>query len=254
MNEKLTLVAAICIEAFGRQESDNIAAHTIRAIMELAEITILKDKVIIEKSDPISEEIYRAVLTSLEDNVQVEVCRTDEFADDVDDVDDVRTVTLSSGADAIRFACTVLAQEELDPEFNVEFIYDSRISERARRAEARAAHEMREEDLARKIRENEMDKQVQALEWLHVNIDNILLPEILEKLGVVLAWDTEKDSKAIANIPMLSIVELFPQYANPHNMEGSAPWSRYDMLDGILRNDKVVEEHKKGFFTKIFGK
>ncbi|AXG66980.1 hypothetical protein HOU08_gp254 [Dickeya phage vB_DsoM_JA29] len=127
MNSKLALIAAICIEAFTTNETDNIATITIRALLHSANITITPTTITFESEDFSDDCVITAELSCADENIRIHSKVSDEFADDFES-DDERTVVFAEATHALQFVCSQLAGLTLDPEFSIVPLEDSRIS------------------------------------------------------------------------------------------------------------------------------
>lgn len=128
MNSKLALIAAICIEAFTTNETDNIATITVRALLQSANITIKQDKIIFESEDFTDDCAVVAELTCAGENIRIESKMYDDSFMDVSDFEDERTVVFAEATHSLQFVCSQLAGLTLDPEFSIVPLEDTRIS------------------------------------------------------------------------------------------------------------------------------
>lgn len=124
MNDKLTLIAAIVVEAFSRTETKNIATNVVRAMLPTCKFSIVQNAVEIEMEDD-SEEISIAIsISNHEENISV---TSNIFYEDWNREDDTRVVVFPVASNAMQFACLQITNQTLDPDFAVEPLYDTRV-------------------------------------------------------------------------------------------------------------------------------
>ncbi|AXG66655.1 hypothetical protein JA13_252 [Dickeya phage vB_DsoM_JA13] len=256
MNSKLALIAAICVEAFTKNETDNIATITVRALLQSANITIQPNKIIFESEDFADDCAVVAELTCAGENIRIESKMYDDSFMDASDFEDARTVVFSEATHSLQFVCSQLASLTLDPEFSIVPLEDTRVcgvknSYAADNEDVLDEYDDFEERDPVQLKAKRiafLDKHFGTPEFIRM-CEEIDVPAFENKKQAISYFEhTEDDPESTMNI-----VDTFETYMELDT--SSYDWDdRYDLMESIIEKiDKDIKSKndRKSLLSKI---